>query len=692
VLSNGLWQSHFAGDPRVVGSTIRLGGNPHLVLGVMPKGFFFPDGDAQLWLPLSRRSELYAQVQGLGRLRAGYSANQAQAEIQTARVSPGGASDPSGQIGVFPIHRVVVGQYQLALWTLLGAVSLLLLLACANVANLLLAAGVDRRGELAVRTALGARPRDIFRLVIVESLLLAVLAAVIGVAVAFGSLHVVRSVRLVDLTALTGAGLNRRVLLYAIGVSIAAGIVSGLAPSARACGSAMQSVLQSRSAGAGTRAREGLRELLIAIQVALAVVVVVSAGLLINSFVRLGRADWGFRSDQLLVINLNLPKSMWILPTARGAGTMSPSTPGVALAVQRAYIETLTQRIQGIPGLRQVAVARDMPLQRGEWMQRPISKGTVLAQGRWPLIQVIGPHYFRTMEIPMRGREFSTFAASDIETVVVNQKLADHLWPGHEPIGRRLSILEFDDKREDVKARVKRRDMSVINDVTAYKKLGGNEYEVIGVANNVRMLGLDQDVAPTAYLDVRAWEHSLGTRLLLAVRLDAVGEDVPDGIQNAVASVRSDVSLQGISRMDELVGRSIGGRGSNKLMLVTSIGFGVICLLLCGLGVYAVVAYTTAQRTRELGIRLALGASPIELMRLVVRQSTRSMAWGCVLGLVSAWAVTRLFQSLLFGVSATDPFTFIGVVCLVATVTLVASLVPSYQASRLSIVDALRRD
>ncbi len=688
VLSHDLWTSMFQSAPDVLNRTMNLGGRPYVIVGVMPAGFFFPDTTASLWLPLSREAGMFDEVHAIGRLRAGASVEQCRAELTTSwRAAFGARADGGREVGVFPLHTVVVGPYRLAFWTLLALTIVLMLLACGNAANLLLARGVNRRGELAVRMALGGRPFEIARLVFLESAIVASLATLCGIAAAYWGIRGLSALTLTDIPGLAAIGLNARVLMFGIVAGLLTVVVAGTAPAIHAARTDVHPALQRAAGTTHTRHSAGLPEGIVALETALAVVVLVSAGLLLRSFVKLTTADWGFEPSRLVVGGATVPERLWLVPSSESDSGEAP----VAMR-QSALIETVLQRIRSLPGVASVAVARDVPLERGEWSYRPVAADAVLTTSGWPLIQPVGPGYFQTMGIEvLRGREFRRDEPSARRLAIVNEALARRLWPGQEAVGRELSVLEFDSSRPDVARRVQGRDFSVVNDRSAYKVLGTGSLEVIGVVRNVKMGGLEPEPEPAVFTDLRVWtETTFGTRLVFVARAAENAEAVTGLIRDVLRSESRDIELQRVSTMEALVTASIGGRGSNALLLATSLLFGVLSLVLAGAGVYAVVSHSCRQRVREIGIRVALGATDTSIVRMVTIQALRPVSWGCALGLTCAWAAARMFDALLFGVGPTDPISYTGAIVLLMLAGIVASVVPALIVLTSNPVDALR--
>jgi putative ABC transport system permease protein len=683
ILSYGLWQSRFGGDKNIIGTSARLGGDPYTILGVMPQNFFFPDQDAQLWIPLTKRGGFYGQVHGLGRLRPNATLPQAQAELDTfVRNDAQENGDKLNQsaAGVFRLYDIVVGKYQLALWTLLGAVTLLVLLACANVANLLLARGVAREKELAVRAALGAGRAGIFRQLLTESLVLALFANAVGLLAGFWAIRFLRIFHLSGVTGLDRATINYRVLLFSLGLSLLTGLISGIMPAWKASSKDLRASLQQGSAGTTGRKHGQLRNLLVSLEVAFAIVLLVSAGLLVNSFERIVHTSWGFNPEQLLLIQLNLPRSTQKSP-----------------AQITEFAESTVQRLKVLSGVSSAAMSYGVPI-RYAYKGIPLQvDGKRVGTDFYPAMSGVGHDYFRTMGIPvLKGREFSVQDDAQAKRVVViSRSLAEKLWPGKNPIGESLVTLRVKPElMEKFKGRPSGWAVAAMTNQPSSWEPEGAPLEVIGEVGDVRMFGLEGEAAPALYEDYR--QIPRGTFFVdhqkFLIRTSAASNSIVSEAKGVIHSIEPSTVIEEIVPMQDLVGQSIGGRGSNKLLLVISILFGSLSLFLAAAGIYGVVSHSIVQRTREIGIRMALGADARDIVRLVMTQGMRPVLWGASLGLASCWAITRFFKALMFGITPTDPLTFSTVSALLLLVSFCACLIPSIRTLNTNPVEALRHD
>jgi putative ABC transport system permease protein len=690
ILSYGLWQSRFGGDPHIVGTTTRINRELYSIQGVMPSNFFFPDQTAQLWLPLTKHGDYYNQVHGLGRLRRGATLAQAQLEVDgLARNSAKetGQETKQAAAGVFSLYEVVVGKYEIALWTLLGAVTLLVLLACANVSNLLLARGIAREKELAVRFAMGAERSQIFSQLVTESVVLALFAGVSGLLFGFLGIRLLRDFRLVDVTGIEHAGINLRVMFFSLALSVFAGLVSGVMPAWRSSRKDLHGSLQHGAAGTEGRRHGELRDMLVSLEVAIALVLLVSAGLLVNSFVRLTRTTWGFNPDHLLLVETKQPKAVI-----------------KNLDLQTTITESALQRLNQIPGVESSAMAYGVPI-RYLWKGNQLAVNGVAVTNFFTAMWTVSHDYFRTMGIPiLKGREFSTAdSAAAQRSIVISKAVAERLWPGQNPLGKTVDFLgPRPDLLERWNSMDRARDPKLgkeMSSPSAWVK-DGPSFVVVGVVGNVRMFGLkapdtfDGEFPLDLYVDYRqqpAWNAS-APELKFLLRTTSEPQSAISSAKEVINDVQPGATFDQIEPMQDLVGRSIGGRGSNKLLLLISILFGSLSLFLAAAGIYGVVSHSTIRRTREIGIRMALGAEPGNIVRLVVTQGMRPVVWGVALGLAGAWAATRFFKTLVFGVAPTDPLTFSAVSFLLILVALVACLLPSLRTMKTNPVEALRHD
>jgi predicted permease len=664
VLSDGFWRRRLGADPRAVGRTLVLNGRTYQVVGVMPPGFADPFVPAaEVWRPLALSAEQLAEgrtnewLSLVARLRPGVEVGAARAELRTLaeqlkRAYPD--SYPADwSLTVASLQDKNTGRIRPALLVLLGAVGFVLLIAAANVANLLLARGAGRAREVAVRTALGARRAQLARQMLAESVVLAAAAGALGAGLAAAAVRALAAFAPATLPA--GAiRVDAPVLGFALAVSLGTGLLFGLAPAAQAARGALSGALREGGRGAaGDRGAQLVRRGLVVAEVALALVLLTGAGLLTRSFARLQGVDPGFEPRGVLTFTVALPQAKYPSDTQR-----------VAL------FDALLPRVAAVRGVRAAGAVSELPFGPGgstgsfavEGYQAPPGQ-----PGPWGDLRVATPGYFEALRIPLRrGRLFTAQDAPGARRVaVVDEELAARYWPGQNPIGRRVSLGAPDGQPP------------------AW-------IEVVGVVGHAKQEGLDADARVQLYLP---FAQSPTGQLAVAVRAAGGAAGDPERLlpllRAAVREVDRDLPLADVRTLESRVDASVGPRRLSALLLG---GFATLALVMASLGLYGVMAYAVAQRTRELGVRLALGAARGNVLGLVLRQGlTLALAGGAV-GLAGALALSRLLQSQLYGVRAADPATLAGVVLLLGAVAFVAALVPARRATRVDPAVALRGD
>ena len=666
VLSHGLWQQRFGGDRNVVGQTLHLNGEPYTVIGVMPTGFDFPAPLAEaalLWTPVSFTPAQIAQREGpyylhvLARLRDGVTVQQAQREMNALgqrfeREQPGyrGPNNADGgwRITVVPALEQVVGRSRQSLRLLLTIAAMVLLIACANVANLLLARATTRQRELAVRAAVGASRARIVRQLLVESVLLAALGGALGVLLASWGVDWLLALNPAALPRLSEIKLDRVVLGFSLAVSLLVGALCGLAPAWLAGRVDLNQVLKEGGAQvAGDRRQPLARQALVAVEIALACVALVGAGLLIRSFLQLQRVDRGLQSDHVLTGRLSLPAEKYREP-AQIAG----------------FYNELTRKLSALPGVEAAAISTQLPLS-GRTMNDPFSiegraldfKNTATAGH-----QNVSPAYFRALGIQaLRGRDFNDSDTNDAPPVaVINERMARAYWPNEDPIGRRITL--------------------------GLPRPENPWRTIIGIARDTPQRGLEVGAKPDWYLP-SAQAPQRDVYLLVRASLEPIA--FSRALREQVAALDPAQPITDIRTLDEVIAGTTAPRRFNTTMLGL---LAAIALLLAALGSYSVLAYTIARRTHELGVRAALGARPSDLRRLVIWQGMRPVAVGVAGGLVAAWWLARLVRGLLFGIGASDPLTFAGAVLLLLIVAIAACWLPARRATRVDPLVALRHE
>lgn len=691
IVSDAFWRTRMGASPSAVGSALRLNGRVYDVVGVTPAGFFFPDTQTQILVPTPCGASNFfdrggAYAHAIGRLRRGVSPAEAERDLDAinrdlARLYP--ATNANVTAGVQPFRNVVVGKYEQALWLLLGAVGAVLLIACANVAHLQLARAVDRRTELAIRAANGAdRPR-LFRQLLTETFLLASIAGVCAMAFAAAGIRLIRSLSLTDIARLDAARIDLRLAALAAALALLSALIAGVGPAWRAAGVRINDVLKLGGGVTGFPARRYLRDLLATTELALATLLLVVAGLLIGSFVRLSRAQWGFDASRLLLVTMATPPDVRASREARAE-----------------WIEEVRARVAAIPGVESAANADGVPI-RFAWKPSSLAIDGRRVTSSWSAAGWTVAHgYFKTMGTRiLEGREFSEQDSGKAEPVmVVSQELAGLLWPGASAIGRHLQLLELrqvDGKlAPDIEARLRRHDRSVESDPTVMQIAGGLTWRVVGVVEDVRAFGLDLHPPPAYYIEPRqapwAWSRmGLGGQYLV-VRTRAEAPPVSASLKSTIVAVNPRVLIRSIESMSEIVARSIGGRGSNRLMMVVATLFGALALVLTTTGIFGVVLHTINQRLPEVGVRVALGATRADVRRLVFGYGLRVLAGGLALGLTLAWAASRTLRSMLFEVTPTDVPTYAIGVAILALAVLAACVVPARRAVRFDAARLLR--
>ncbi len=654
VLSHGFWQRRFGGDPAVVGRALTLDGVPYTVVGVMAPDFTFPADRLDFWIPLStipedgigrQRSSRFLDV--IGRLAPGATINQAHEELAaSARRTAEQEPDAKGwtDVTMLSIREALLGEVRRPLFILLGAVGFVLLITCVNIAGLLLARATARQRELAVRSALGAGRGRIIRQLLTESLVLAFVGGAFGVALAYLGVDALSSLGASGLPRASAIRIDAIVLLYALGVSTVAGLVFGLLPALRATAQDLQSMLRAGSRGSVGAGGHRLRSTLVVAEVALAVVLVVGAGLATRSFARLLDVHPGFEPRNVLAVKLNIPGGRYEDERAT------------------AYYEALLARIAAVPGVQVVGSAKNFPL-RGVGEARSLSMDLTgegaagIVDVRLPLMHV-STDYFRAMGIPLRAGR--SFAATDREGTqplwIVNDAFVRRYFPNESAVGKMVRV--------------------------------GPEvsFQIVGVVGDVRQKALTEPAEPTAYV------HYLQNRrsgMSLAVRTSGDPLRYANAVREAIWSVDRDQTINSVETMSSIVG---GAVVRPRLLATLLLLFGLMGLSLGALGIYGVLAYAVSQRRQEIGVRVALGATPQSVLRLVIRQGMTLALAGVVAGVAGAFLLTRVMGAVLYEVRTTDPVTFVAVVMVLMTTAFVASWLPARRALRIDPVQALRYD
>lgn len=661
VVSQGFWQRVLGGDPKAVGQKLQLDGESYEIVGVMPASFRdFWNRTTELWVPLvflpgqddpNRWTNEYLQF--IGRLKDGVSVEEAARRMDAVGVrlrteSPARFSPDWGLLSV-SLNEQATSQIRPALLVLLGAVFCVLLIACANVANLLLARAAARSREIAVRVALGASPSALVRQLLTESVLLALIGGSLGLLLAQWGVPGLLALN-PNLPPTGDFGVDGRVLLFTGLLSLFTGLVFGLAPALRVARTSLHETLKESGRGSGgDRSGLALRRGLVVATVALALTLLVGAGLLVRSFARLAGVDPGFQPEHLLTFNLALPRSGYTNDTLRLAAW-----------------DRIVTGLSTVPGVQSVGGTSVMPFS-GQWGTASFTvegyQTPANAPGPWGDIRLVTPGFLATLGAPLKtGRQFTEDDKAGAPAVaIVDEEMVQRYWPNEDPIGKRVTFSSLTD--------------SAITWI-----------EVVGVVGHVTQEGLDAQRRVQLYLPLKQADLPF-----LGVAMRTAGDPlaVLSAAKAAVRTVDANLPITGASSMVSMIETSTGPRRFSMILLAL---FSGLAATLAAIGLYGVMSYTVTQRSKELGVRLALGADRDEVLRLVLGQGMRLVLGGIGVGLVAALALTRVLRSMLFGVSTTDPMTFGLIVLLLVVVTVIASWVPARRATRTDPMVALRME
>jgi len=656
LLSYRLWQRRFGGDAGIVGKTLTLDGKGYRVVGVMPSRFQFPTVFDDVWVPIAfspreaaNRDAHFLQV--LARLKPGVTLTQAQADMSTiaTRLQQQYPETNTGLGAVItPLHEHLVGDIKPALLILLGAVGMVLLIACANVANLLLARAAVRQKEIAVRVALGARRGRLIRQFLTESVLLSLFGGLVGLAIAYGGLAILKSFIPDNISQGRTISIDYKVLGFTLLVSLATGLIFGFAPAIQSVRFNQNETLKEggRDAATGGSGKR-LRGLLVVAEVAISLVLLIGAGLLINSFLRVRNIDPGFRTENLLTMRIILPSPKYD-----------------TLESKSVFYTDLVNRVQSLPGVRSAAVITNLPLYaQGNSIGVGIEGKPAPPPGQEPIVitRIISPGYFDTMSIPLlKGRQLTDHDTNKTPNVIViSETMAHRFWPGEEAVGKRVSLGPIE-KAEDW-------------------------FNVIGIVKDVRQYGLTAELQPQMYLTYRQTDFFEPRDLV--VKTDVDPKSLASAVRKAVWEIDKDQPVSNIRTMEEILGASIARERFSMLLLAI---FASVALVLAAVGIYGVMSYSVAQRTHEIGIRMALGAQTSAVLKLAVGYGFKLVVIGIAIGLIAALALTRVMSTLLFGVTPTDPMTFTLISLLLVAVAAIASYIPARRATRVNPIIALR--
>jgi putative ABC transport system permease protein len=659
VLSYSLWQSRYGGDAHVLNRDIQLNGEKHTVVGVMPASFQFLDSEVRMWVPLALDQEDMANRGGhylnvAARLKPGVVVTQAQADMNAImrRIATDHPDDTfDGKLGavVLPMRDQVVGAARGSLVVLVVAVAFVLLIACANVAGLLLARAVGRRREIALRMALGAGRPTVVRQLLTESLLLSLVAGVLGTFLAYWSFSFLQRLVPEEMAVSMSLHIDTRILLFTILISIVTGIIFGLVPALQAAKVDLNEALKAGSSRVTSTG--ALRSSMIVFEVALSLVLLICAGLLIQTLFQIFRQYSMLEPEKILTMRTVLPREKYKEPTQRNN-----------------FYRQVLERVEHLPGVDAAGYATSVPLSwKGgtsgflpEGIKSPIPGMAYDANHR-----EVSANYLQTMNIPLRAGRY--FDGRDNEksmpVVIINETMARQYWPGENALGRRLKIGDPDEPGKQWK-------------------------QIVGIVADVRQMGLDEPVKAEMYLpyqQVTDWPFFAPRDL--AIRTSGDTSNLVGSVRQIIREVDPDQPVSNVATMAELLGTEASQRRMGMIMLVA---FAALALLLASLGIYGVLAYFVTQHTSEIGVRLALGATTRNILFLVLRKGMGLTLLGVVIGLAAALAFTRLMSSLLFGVKAIDPLTFVTVPLLLAGVALLACYLPARRATKVDPLVALR--
>ena len=662
VLNEDLWRTRFGANPALIGQSITLDKRPFTVVGILPASFRYPEGAPRqdVWIPVAQDPLFGPRVLqtgapllvGIARLKPGVSLTQAQAEMNTlgARFAKEFPAQDSGlTLRIEPYRQVVVGNVKSALLILLAAVGLLLLIACANIANLLLSRGTSRAREIAVRIALGAERSRIVQQLLTESALLGLLGGFAGVLLAASSIWLLRPFLPSEVTQISPIHAGSSVLVCALLLSLAAVLAFGLAPAALAIPSNLPARFKEGDDRSGQRGSQNIRSFLVIAEISLAMVLLVAAGLLMRSFARVTSADPGFDPTNVIEAEVSLPQFQYSTPQQ-----------------WRHFSNELLTRLHAQPGLRNSALAAPLPMDRQGEATLPFSivGNTPLPPGKSITADyfTVSPEYFGVMRIPLlRGRLFSEQdAPSNPNVAIISETLSRRFFPNQDPIGRQMKF--------------------------GFPPNGNVSREIIGVVGDVRDVALGRKPGPMMYVPFVQAPLYGGE---LVVRTSSPVSSVADAIRKTIRSIDKDLPVTDVESFPDAVGASVAPERFRTFLMSS---FSGIALLLAAVGIFGVISYSTSQRTHEIGIRIALGAHQYNVLRLILGQAIKLALLGLGIGAVAALALTHFMASLLYGVSTTDPLTFSAVGIILLAVTVTGCYLPARHAMRVDPIVALHHE
>jgi putative ABC transport system permease protein len=660
ILSHDLWQRQFGSDPNIINKTLTLNAHQVAVVGVMPPAFelqFPTSKHVEMWVPFIidvADPDYHDRTQNflytVARLKHGVSPEQAQSEMnliagQLQQQYP--ETNTERGVRVVLLHKQVVGNVESYLYMLFAAVGFLLLIACTNVAGLLLARVTARHREVAIRIAVGASRWRLVRQLLTESVILSALSGLFGLLLAYGGVKLLVALTPSEVPRLHEIGLHVPVFIWTLTISIVTGVLFGLAPAIQASKPDLNTALKESSGrNPGTFQGSGLRNVLVVSEVAVALLLLVGAGLMTKSFIRLQQVDPGFEATNLLSMNIALPTSKY-----------RPQQTNI-------FYDQLIERLKNLPGVKSVAGIDVLPLSNSNVSSRFLIEGAPfvpLADRPYAGLRVVTPDYFQTMSIPnLKGRSFTEQDRENTpRVIIVNEALASRYWPNEDPIGKRLLLSE--------------------------EGQGKQEWlEIVGVVGNVRHKAIEMESMEEVYLP---YKQSPGNFMNLVVRTTSDPASMAPAIRGQVLSVDKDQPVSDIMTMDQRVAKSVAAK---RFVMFLLGAFSILALALAAVGIYGVMSYLVTQRTQEIGVRMALGAQRLDVLTLVVKKGMALAMIGTAIGLVASLALTRLMRSLLFEVTPTDWLTFVIASTVLLIAALLASYIPARRATKVDPLTALR--
>ncbi len=653
MLGHGLWQRRFGSDPHIVGTSLTINDEPHTVVGVLPAAFdfasiFAPGSRFDLYFPfpLAEQTNRWGNTMAMiGRLKPGVSAAAAHAEVRTlaTQITAENPRRNGFEGNVKPLADHVSGRIRLAVWVLAGAVGMVMLIVCANLSNLLLARTASRHKEIAIRTALGAGRGRLAAQMLTEGIVLSSAGAILGLLLAYAGTTALSRLDAVSIPLLRDVRTDGMALLFSVAVALVTGIVFGLAPALQARGAALTNALKDAARGSTEGGRRAwLRNTLVVSEIAVACVLLVGAGLLVRSLIRVLEVDMGFVASRAATIRVD------------------PDSRYETLEQRNAYVDEVLRRVKEIPGVESAGITDALPLGRNRTWGSP-AKGVTYERGRFPFAfpRIVSDGYIAAMDIPViAGRDIAPSDRLNGEQVMlVNESMARALWPGQDPLGKYV--------------------------------LGpcAKERRVVGVVGDVRHLALEQASGNEMYLPMRQCRDQSSVDLV--VRSTLPPAQLAGAIRAALQPIAPNLPGNDFRTLQQIVDKSVSPR---RFMVLLLGGFAVFALVLASLGIYGLISYSVGQRTQEIGIRMALGASARDVQTRIIVQTLWLALIGIALGTVASWLLVRFAGGLLFGVTPRDPGTFVAMVVLLTLVALMAGYLPARRASRVDPMVALRAE